>query len=620
MTRRADPHEGYRARAAECAEDAARLERASRRLGTIRFGVFFAALAPWVTAELSAGIADSFGWLSVPVAAVFFVLVGRHRRLRARLRRAQVAASLARQGSARLERRWDDLSEPVAAVAPSDHPWAHDLDLYGRASLRSLLGPVYTPVGHAELDRWLLEPWDAAEALRRQEAVRELRPLDELRERAGVEGALLDRVDPQALARFLEWCGTPGQVPRWLSWVAWIGPAIFVALVVGHATGITGPWLWTIPLAVQGVLAWGWGHRLHETFGRASSGLPGLRRYHKLFAVWEGERFESPLLSEAEGALRSDSGTASEALARLDRLLQMADTRLSSLHPVFAICLLWDVHVGRGMDEWRRSAGSHVAEWMRALGDLEAAASVATLASDHPDWTFPAFLDPGVDPIFEAAGLGHPLIPDAVRVANDVTLGPPGAVLLVTGSNMSGKSTLLRSLGLSVVLAGLGGPVCAERVRLSTVRLFTSMRVQDSIEAGVSFFMAELNRLAALLRITPPAESEGPAVLYLVDEILQGTNSDERRIAGRRLIRHLLRRRAIGAVTTHDLDFHRHPEIESAAVKVHFRESVGTDEDPSLTFDYRLRSGLATTRNALALAERVGLTDPDDGGADDGGP
>jgi DNA mismatch repair ATPase MutS len=249
---------------------------------------------------------------------------------------------------------------------------------------------------------------------------------------------------------------------------------------------------------------------------------------------------------------------------------------------------------------------------MDALGRLEALSAVATLAADHPDWAFPTFVDDAGPPLFEARELGHPLLADGVAVRNDVTLGPPGRLLLVTGSNMSGKSTLLRSIGLAVVLAGTGGPVCAREARLPACRLFTSMRVQDSIEAGVSFFMAELKRLAALLAEAPPEGSEGSLLFYLVDEILQGTNSDERRIAGRRLVRHLLRRRAIGAVTTHDLEFHRHPEVERASDLVHFRESVeGGPEGPLLTFDYRLRPGLATTRNALLLAERVGLTDPD---------
>jgi hypothetical protein len=381
---------------------------------------------------------------------------------------------------------------------------------------------------------------------------------------------------------------------------------------IGDVLGWVGGWAWFLPLAAQAVLAWKWGARLHEHFGRASSGVPGLRRYHRLIAVWERCAPESPVLAREVGSLTGPEQTASSALARLDRWLSMADARFSSLHSVFAIGLLWDLHVAGQLDDWRASAGRRAAGWMESLGTLEALSSLGTLAADHPEWAFPELLPKGAPPLLEAEGLGHPLLGDTVGVRNDVTLGPPGRVLLITGSNMAGKSTLLRSLGLSVVLAGTGAPVCARGLRLVEGRLFTSMRVQDSIEAGVSFFMAELERLAALLRAAPPVGSDDPPLIFLVDEILQGTNSDERRIAGRRLVRHLLRRRAIGAVTTHDLEFHDHPEIEAAAELAHFRESVDTlAGERGLTFDYLLRPGLATTRNALRLAERVGLTDPD---------
>jgi DNA mismatch repair ATPase MutS len=258
---------------------------------------------------------------------------------------------------------------------------------------------------------------------------------------------------------------------------------------------------------------------------------------------------------------------------------------------------------------------------MEAMGRLEALSSLATLAADHPGWAYADVTPADSEPRFHARDLGHPLLRPDECVCNDVELGPPGTVLLVTGSNMSGKSTLLRSIGLAAVLSGAGAPVCARQLRLPAVTLFTSMRVQDSLEAGVSFFMAELLRLKALLDAAPlplgdPRRLEAHAsdgerpLLYLVDEILQGTNSEERQQAGRRLIRHLLRRWALGAVTTHDLELHREPEVEAAAVLVHFRETLDEAGD-GLHFDYRLREGLATTRNALRLAENVGLTDPD---------
>jgi DNA mismatch repair ATPase MutS len=225
-----------------------------------------------------------------------------------------------------------------------------------------------------------------------------------------------------------------------------------------------------------------------------------------------------------------------------------------------------------------------------------------------------------------ASGIGHPLLHDDVRVVNDVEVGPPRTFLLVTGSNMSGKSTLLRSLGVNIVLAGAGAPVCATELRLPPVRLWTSVRVQDSLERGISFFMAELQRLKQIvdaardsgpddpplaLGATSPHRGESPRVFYLLDEILQGTNTAERQIAARRIIRFLVDQGAIGAVSTHDLTLAEGPELTPAARPIHFADTVSRDgEGPPMTFDYKIRPGLATTTNALRLMELIGFDLP----------
>lgn len=617
MTTASTPRAARLARREELEREGAALDAEARRLGAVRFVTFFVALTPWVVAELWSSVPDVVGFASLPLLALFALLVARHRRLRERRERVGVGEALAGRAVARIDRDWAALSEPVEAPdrGAGPHPWAVDLDLYGRASLRQLLGPVHTPMGASTLDGWLLDPMAAEGLDARQAAVRELAADDPLRERVAVEGALLDPVDPDALDGFLDWCAQPAVVSPRAGLAAWILPALTLLLALGDGFDLAPAWSWVAPLAASAVVAFRWGHRLHLEFAKASSGVPGLRRYHRLFALWEASPGEAALRRRLVEALGEGEGAASSALGRLERLLDMADARFSSLHPALAIGLLWDVHVGRALDRWRAAHGLRVAGWMESLGTLEALSSVATLAAEHPDWSMPEVESPGDAPHFTATALGHPLLPTGVAVHNDVALGPPGTALLITGSNMSGKSTLLRSIGLAVVMTGLGAPVCAGALRLTRCRLYTSMRVQDSLEAGVSFFMAELRRLAAILDAAPPAGSADAPLLYLVDEILQGTNSEERRVAGRRFVRHLLRRRAIGAVTTHDLGFHEHPEVEAASNLVHFRESVATGgEGPGLTFDYRLRPGLATTRNALRLAEQVGLTDPDAAG------
>lgn len=598
-----------------------RLAARSRGLGTLRGVAFVAALALWVGSEFG-WLPQGAGWGALLPLAVFFALVGRHNRVRRGLERVEAGQELAREGQARLDRDWDGIwaVDPPARGAGAEHPYAVDLDLFGRVSLRALLGPTATPSGRTTLHRWLLHQASPETVRERQDAVRELAASPELREDVAVEGRLMEPVRPAALKRFLAWCGEAAVVTPGLALAAWIFPAATLVLVAADLAGLLPGWPWATGLAVQAWLSWRHGRHLHDEFSRASQGVTGLRAYHRLFRLWESAPAEGSLLAERIAELGGEV-PASRALERLGRLLHLSDTRLSILHPVVGVGVLWDVHVARALDRWRADHGGRVTRWLEVQGELEALSALATLAADHGDWCWPE-VGAGGDERVVATGLGHPLIPSESRVANDVAVGPPGTVLLITGSNMSGKSTLLRSVGLAVVLAGAGGPVCADAFRMPRVRLFTSMRTQDSVGDGVSLFMAELLRLKALLEAAPRADETGePLLVYLVDEILHGTNSQERRLAARRLIRHLLRRRAVGAVTSHDLELHRDPEVEPRAELVHFRESVADDvgdDGLGLSFDYRLRRGLATTRNALKLAERVGLTDPsEDPGLDE---
>jgi DNA mismatch repair ATPase MutS len=277
------------------------------------------------------------------------------------------------------------------------------------------------------------------------------------------------------------------------------------------------------------------------------------------------------------------------------------------------------------LENWQRSAGGKTRGWLSALAEVEAIAALASLSYDNPDWVFP-----DVDPtarLLLTRGMGHPLIPPSERVDNDVEVGPSGTFLLVTGSNMSGKSTLLRAIGVNLVLAGTGAPVCAASFRVPPVTLWTSMRVQDSLERGVSYFMAELQRLKQVVDAASRRRSHGPTddgrdgvasyptpdgesrrFFYLLDEILQGTNTAERQIAARRIVAYLVESGALGAVSTHDLTLADAPELAAHARMVHFTETISSGSDgPVMTFDYRLRPGIATSTNALRLMEIVGL-------------
>ena len=271
------------------------------------------------------------------------------------------------------------------------------------------------------------------------------------------------------------------------------------------------------------------------------------------------------------------------------------------------VVLLYDIHILCLLEAWQSKFGAYARRWFAALGSLEALSSLAGLAHDNPGWAMPQVEESAT--AYQAAAMGHPLLPDESRVANDVQIGPRGTFLLVTGSNMSGKSTLLRSVGVNATLAMAGASVCAARLTLPLVALTTSMRLRDSLESGVSFYMAELLRLKRIVeQARDAAGRNGRVLVYLLDEILRGTNSKERHIAVVRVMEHLLRHDAIGAISTHDLDLAASPALADKCSCVHFRETLHDEQaEKIMTFDYRLRPGIATTSNALKLLEIVGL-------------
>ena len=278
-----------------------------------------------------------------------------------------------------------------------------------------------------------------------------------------------------------------------------------------------------------------------------------------------------------------------------------ADVRHSGTASILLeLFFLWSFHISIALRRWQEAARADLPAWFDALGTLEALCSVAALAHDHPDWCFPE-IDRGAHQL-DAGQIGHPMLRDENCVRNDVVLGPPGSVLLVTGSNMSGKSTLLRSIGVNTVLAQAGAPVCAQRYRAPLMRLHTSVNVRDSLAAGVSLYLAQLHRIKQVL---DAAEERAPELCcYLLDEILSGTNSADRTTAVRAILHRLLELPAIGALATHDLALAADERIRTAAHTIHFREEIA---DGVMTFDYRVREGPLQSTNALVLLRLMGI-------------
>ncbi|HEX6306550.1 MAG TPA: MutS family DNA mismatch repair protein [Longimicrobiales bacterium] len=603
------PGDTYREREARFAGERDRHTRRSRVLSNGRVVAFAAVIALGLLLERRP---SSLLLPATIVAAVtFVVLIVLHRRSRSRERWFDALTVLNAEGLDRLARRWERLPVRTPTRSLEGHAYAADLDLYGRASIAQILGPAATPFGCAALDGWLLSRSEPESVRARQDAVREMAPLHDLREALALHGRAARTIQLRHIERFLSWAESPPRTRHIrLRILAWALPAATWLLIGAQALGMVESARWLIPVAASFIVYGTIGARARRTFDDAFGREPLFTYYPDMIRALAGRTFRSPLLASLAQRLVRDGMPADRQLGALRRLMHLADFRLSSMHVPLFLVTLWDLHVLIALERWQAAWGAAVRDWLEALGEAEALSALATLAHDHPSWVFPELV-PMAEALVEAEALGHPLIPDAVRVHNDVVVGPPGTFLLVTGSNMSGKSTLLRALGTNAVLAQAGAPVCAARLRLPPLEVYTSIRVQDSLARGVSYFMAELERLKQIVDAAQRARAGGSAtLLFLLDEILHGTNTAERRIAATRVIRHLVDSGAIGAATTHDLALAEVPALTAAARLVHFTEDVvEVDGASTLRFDYRLREGLATSTNALALMRIVGLPD-----------
>jgi hypothetical protein len=448
------------------------------------------------------------------------------------------------------------------------------------------------------LARWLLAPAEPGEIRLRQAAVAELRDLLGLREKLALVG---EEVAPRLHAEALvAWGGAAGEPPR----ASERAVALAFSLVSGATLGAwillgAGPFPWLAALVAQAVFARRRRARVRECLAGVERVGRDLDLLAELLACLEGERFGSERLARLRAALETGGRPPSWQIARLRWLRDLADARRNQLFAPLGALFAFTTQVALALEAWRARCGPALAGWIEAVAELEALASLASQAYEHPEDPFPELAASG--PRYEAQGLGHPLLPVDRCVRNDLALGPELRLLVVSGSNMSGKSTFLRAVGVNAVLALAGAPVRAQRLSLSPLAVGASIRLHDSLLEGTSRFYTEITRLKKVVEAT---KAELP-VLFLLDEILHGTNSHDRRIGAEAVVRGLVERGALGLVTTHDLALARiADDLATRAANVHFEDHM---EDGRVRFDYRLRPGVVTKSNALDLMRAVGL-------------
>jgi MutS domain V len=532
--------------------------------------------------------------LPVLISAVLARRLQQVRRSRSRLWRLSRFYERAVQ---RIKGHWAGSGSTGEEYGDSNHAYSSDLQLFGEGSLFELLCTARTSIGQQGLADYLLQVPAIEETTLRQDAVRELRDKVELRERIATLGEF--EFLESRRASFEEWLNSPELLfPRGLPWIAAVTSALLAGIVLTGLLGVI-PWshvgLWILPLAAFHAVA---GLYFRKRVNRMADSLRPLAGETRVFGeglqLLESERFESTKLRQLAGQARG--GAAS--IRRLEQLQGMLDQRNKEWFYGPSLLLLAGTQICMAVEQWRKEHEQSLRIWLRAWAEFEALNTLAVYAYENPENTFPALTSD--ETCFVGRELAHPLLPRESCVANDISLDRQSPFYIVSGSNMSGKSTLLRTIGLNAVLAFAGAPVRATALRLSELSVVASLAIADSLANGKSKFLVEVERLRRAI-----APSDGKPVMFLVDEILGGTNSHDRRIAAEAIVRALVGQGAIGAFSTHDLAL---TEIATApglrGVNVHMGSR--TDGDP-MDFDYRIKPGIATETNALAIARLAGV-------------
>jgi MutS-like protein len=565
-------------------------------LGNVKLAVVAAGLVLWFVIARHAVDAD---WLTLPVALYGALAVAHELTLRKR-RAAQTAVDLFKRGIARIEDQWPGTGATGEEFREAEHVYAEDLDLFGRGCLFQLLSTARLPMGEARLAEWLKHGSSLEEVLERQKVVAELsRKLDLHRDLATAGESLRARI---VAASVTEWAEATTVLPGGSLRAAAVLLSLCAAAAIAYYFEGGSYWPLFGVLAIEGAVR-GWlRHRIKEAIAKLDCNAEGLELLAQVLERFEREEFRSERLKGMAEELKHGTETASEAARKLARIVYWLDARDNLLMKLAEVPFLYTLQVALAAEAWKKRWGSGMRRWLEIVGEMEALVSLATYAYERPADVFPEFLAGEAESaVFDGEELGHPLIASAKCVRNSVRLSESTRVLLVSGSNMSGKSTLLRTVGINAVLAMAGAPVRAARLRVTPLAVGTRIRSGDSLQEGRSNFYTEILHIRRVFDLT----GKRKPLLFLFDELLDGTNSHDRRIGAEKLLRTLVDGGAIGMVTTHDLAL---TEIRAAIGErlknVHFEDQVA---EGKMQFDYRLREGVVTKSNAIELMRIIGL-------------
>ncbi|GAB4048348.1 MutS-related protein [Spirosoma litoris] len=546
----------------------------------------------------------------------FLVLLKKHQSVRRERDLNHQLVFINQDEAARLKRQYLR-PETGDLFGSQTHYYSGDLDVFGKHSLFRLLNRTHTYEGQSRLAAWLKAPSNPDAIRLRQQAVTELKPQLDWRQQLEALATIEETVgrSPDALVKWAIAKTTP--LPGYLNAVRFLFPVITLGLFIAWLLGYVPGTAVLLGLAVHGLVLSQTSAKAKEVSEQTFEISAALRAFQSLIKQAEQVKGDSVRLRAIREALTSKDRSASEAIGLLSQLTEGLNYRRNPyFFLLFGIATLWDIHYLFRLERWRQQYGPDLSRWFKALGELEALNSLTGFAYAHPTYTTPDTVDDEL--LLDFTQASHPLLPPDRSVANSLTLSGAGQTILITGSNMSGKSTFLRTVGANVVLALAGAVVSAERFWCSPVRVFTSMRTQDSLEESTSSFYAELKRLQTLIGLTKQTtasadQNSSPQdrlpqdrlpVLYFLDEILKGTNSADRHRGAEALIRQLHQTNASGFVSTHDLELGQLTDADNFVRNFHFQSDL---HDGELVFDYKLRNGICESFNASQLMKAIGI-------------
>ncbi|GAA0533681.1 MutS family DNA mismatch repair protein [Chitinophaga japonensis] len=528
--------------------------------------------------------------------AIFIYALAKYQREKDRLQLLQTLQEI-NEKELHLLSANESLFEDGSSFINEQHPFTSDLDVFGPASLYQHMNRTGTLLGREELARSLQFPLqDVASIQALQAAVRELAPRVEFRQLLTAH-AMLAKEAPGDRVALHKWLQLPVAFldKRWLRLLSWISPACLLACIILYI--YTGQYY---PATLFLVINWGIlgisAKKIKEQHEHLGSKEQILRKFGLLLHLVKKEPLEAAALLKAQ---QEQAAVADVALHRLARISNALDQNLNLIVGVFLNSIvLYGIHCVFSLDKWKMQHRHQVEGWLQVIARMEAWNSLATFAFNHPGYVFPELND---HQGLKAEAVGHPLIPAGECVTNSIAIGHPQHYLIITGSNMSGKSTFLRSVGSNLLLAMCGAPVCAAAFSCTPLYIMTSMRIKDSIARHTSYFQAELLRLQEIVK----ALQTGRPVFILLDEILKGTNSADKLTGSRQLITHLLQYNCMGVIATHDLELGQLEQAHPQRIKNYCFES--TIEQNHLYFDYRIREGIAHNKNATFLMQQMGI-------------